>query len=440
MKYLIVDDNPYDYKLLKLKLDAIDEFSSVDLSQDIDGAIEYVKGSVPDMVFLDYELKNDNAFSFFEKINMMSLDTPRTVILTGVDRGENLESLLSLGAIDYLIKDDLNEDNLKILISRSMANFRKIKDFKFFKSIVDSSPEIKLIQDRKERILYVNEAAKNLWKDEILIGMKLDSVLFKQPEGYYKIKASDQTFKILPSKSWDENLSTLTLINVHDEVSNNHDLELKASKAVNFSRMLVHDLKDNLGASIQLTELISIEADDDEKNDLKFLKKSLKNCMDIIDSLAEISGVKNTTYDNKIDLDIVITEVVGTIDDISGVNLRCEHSVMGNRNLLKTIFQNLIINSVKHRHKTKALNLEIYTESLSMNKVCVHYKDNGPGIAPEIIDKIFDDRVKSENSSGMGLGLFIVNQALDIINGSIKAVPVDTGAHFHITLQSFPDY
>ena len=436
MKYLIVDDNKYDFKLLKLKLDAIDEFSKVDLCDNIDSAVDFVKNSSPDMVFLDYELRNDNAFSFFEKINMMSLDTPRTVILTGVDRGENLESLLSLGAIDYLIKDDLNEDNLKILISRSMANFRKIKDFKFFKSIVDSSPEIKLIQDRKERILYVNEAAKNLWKDEILIGMKLDSVLFKQPEGYYKIKASDQTFKILPSKSWDENLSTLTLINVHDEVSNNHDLEIKASKAVNFSRMLVHDLKDNLGASIQLTELISMEADDEEKNDLKFLEKSLKNCMDIIDSLAEISGVRNTTYDNKIELTELISEVIATIDQVEKVDIRCEHDVRGNRNLLKTIFQNLIINSVKHRYKGKGLELEIYTE-LSGSEVIVHFKDNGPGIPPEMKDKIFDDKVKGNSSEGMGLGLFIVNQALDILNGSISVDNSSIGAYFRLKFQHF---
>lgn len=436
MKYLIVDDNKYDFKLLKLKLDAIDEFSKVDLCDNIDSAVDFVKNSSPDMVFLDYELRNDNAFSFFEKINMMSLDTPRTVILTGVDRGENLESLLSLGAIDYLIKDDLNEDNLKILISRSMANFRKIKDFNFFKSIVDSSPEIKLIQDRKERILYVNEAAKNLWKDEILIGMKLDSVLFKQPEGYYKIKASDQTFKILPSKSWDENLSTLTLINVHDEVSNNHDLEIKASKAVNFSRMLVHDLKDNLGASIQLTELISMEADDEEKNDLKFLEKSLKNCMDIIDSLAEISGVRNTTYDNKIELTELISEVIATIDQVEKVDIRCEHDVRGNRNLLKTIFQNLIINSVKHRYKGKGLELEIYTE-LSGSEVIVHFKDNGPGIPPEMKDKIFDDKVKGNSSEGMGLGLFIVNQALDILNGSISVDNSSIGAYFRLKFQHF---
>ncbi|MCM8539728.1 MAG: ATP-binding protein [Lentisphaeraceae bacterium] len=436
MKYLIVDDNKYDFKLLKLKLDAIDEFSKVDLCDNIDSAVDFVKNSSPDMVFLDYELRNDNAFSFFEKINMMSLDTPRTVILTGVDRGENLESLLSLGAIDYLIKDDLNEDNLKILISRSMANFRKIKDFNFFKSIVDSSPEIKLIQDRKERILYVNEAAKNLWKDEILIGMKLDSVLFKQPEGYYKIKASDQTFKILPSKSWDENLSTLTLINVHDEVSNNHDLEIKASKAVNFSRMLVHDLKDNLGASIQLTELISMEADDEEKNDIKFLEKSLKNCMDIIDSLAEISGVRNTTYDNKIELTELISEVIATIDQVEKVDIRCEHDVRGNRNLLKTIFQNLIINSVKHRYKGKGLELEIYTE-LSGSEVIVHFKDNGPGIPPEMKDKIFDDKVKGNSSEGMGLGLFIVNQALDILNGSISVDNSSIGAYFRLKFQHF---
>lgn len=111
---------------------------------------------------------------------------------------------------------------------------------------------------------------------------------------------------------------------------------------------------------------------------------------------------------------------------------------MGNKNLVKTIFQNLIINSVKHRYKSKGLQLEIYTEELG-DSVVVHYKDNGPGIPEELSSKIFEDSYKGKSSEGMGLGLYIVNQAMDILNGSIEAVASGSGAYFKLKFHKYPN-
>ncbi|MNY48282.1 Histidine protein kinase SaeS [compost metagenome] len=60
--------------------------------------------------------------------------------------------------------------------------------------------------------------------------------------------------------------------------------------------------------------------------------------------------------------------------------------------------------------------------------------DNGMGILNEHLEKIFTQFFKSSINHGSGLGLFIVKEALNKINGKI-AVSSDTeGTTFKITI------
>lgn len=437
MNYYIIDDNEYDCKLLKHKLMALDNSAVIEFHHNIDLAVDRIKEKFPDIVFLDYELQNDNAFSFFEKLNMLHSEIPRTIILTGVDRGENIDSLLSLGAIDYFIKDNLDEANLKILISRTMANYRKIKDFSFYKKIVDSSPEIKLILDKQGRILYTNDSANKAFGDELIIGSYVEDILNRVEGGYYKLKNSERFYKIMPSKAWDENLSTLTLLNVDEELDQQHKLEDQAIKATNFSRMLVHDIKDNLSAGIQLADIVASDNALKESKDIYLLQQSLRNCIGIIDSLAAISGIKETKFDSMINLAYVIEDVVDSMNAKIILTTSCPHFASGNYNIFKTVFQNLVSNSIKHSLKGKLLEISVSTE-LGENGVIVNYIDNGVGVPDELIDTLFEDRVKGRKSPGMGLGLFIVKQALGILGGTIEATLSKKGAHFIIKMPNKP--
>ena len=59
--------------------------------------------------------------------------------------------------------------------------------------------------------------------------------------------------------------------------------------------------------------------------------------------------------------------------------------------------------------------------------------DNGPGIAPEIKDKLFLPYVSSEKKN-MGLGLAIVQDSMQQLNGSIVVTPQEHGAAFQLIL------
>jgi signal transduction histidine kinase len=61
-------------------------------------------------------------------------------------------------------------------------------------------------------------------------------------------------------------------------------------------------------------------------------------------------------------------------------------------------------------------------------------KDTGPGIGPDMLDRIFEPFYTFGKRGGMGLGLAIVRRIVERHGGTIKALPSDTGASFEIRL------
>ena len=201
--------------------------------------------------------------------------------------------------------------------------------------------------------------------------------------------------------------------------------------------MLVHDIKDNLSAGIQLADIVASDNALKESKDIYLLQQSLRNCIGIIDSLAAISGIKETKFDSMINLAYVIEDVVDSMNAKIILTTSCPHFASGNYNIFKTVFQNLVSNSIKHSLKGKLLEISVSTE-LGENGVIVNYTDNGVGVPDDLIDTLFEDRVKGRKSPGMGLGLFIVKQALGILGGTIEATLSKKGAHFIIKMPNKP--
>ena len=63
-------------------------------------------------------------------------------------------------------------------------------------------------------------------------------------------------------------------------------------------------------------------------------------------------------------------------------------------------------------------------------------KDNGIGISKELQEKIFDMFFRgSENSDGSGLGLYIVKESVEKLNGTINVNSVPgKGSEFRILI------
>ena len=98
---------------------------------------------------------------------------------------------------------------------------------------------------------------------------------------------------------------------------------------------------------------------------------------------------------------------------------------------LDSVFNNLILNSVEAllspNHKGSR-RVEIYVSKSNNNEVKIEYRDNGPGLHPDIKDpkKIFNFAFSTKtdregNTIGTGLGLWILDAVVGNYGGSTKA-------------------
>lgn len=110
----------------------------------------------------------------------------------------------------------------------------------------------------------------------------------------------------------------------------------------------------------------------------------------------------------------------------------------GNRNLLVSVFRNLIDNAVAYSGGN-LIRIEIV--SRTDKNICISLSDNGSGVPEEHLQRIFErfyriDKGRSRQAGGTGLGLSIVKNAVLLHNGSIKAQNIpDGGLQFLIIFQ-----
>ncbi|AHV37268.1 ATP-binding protein [Aeromonas dhakensis] len=102
------------------------------------------------------------------------------------------------------------------------------------------------------------------------------------------------------------------------------------------------------------------------------------------------------------------------------------------------IYSNLILNSINHGFdnwdKPKKITIKVEQQG---EELLIDYSDNGRGIPPEILPRIFDPFVTSKRGQGgSGLGTHIIyNLVVQLLRGRINCISEpEQGAQFHIRL------
>ncbi|MBN1490613.1 MAG: HAMP domain-containing histidine kinase [Phycisphaerae bacterium] len=123
-----------------------------------------------------------------------------------------------------------------------------------------------------------------------------------------------------------------------------------------------------------------------------------------------------------------------------GLRLRSETepaSVQGNPEAITELVGNLIINAIQYTPEGGRVDVRLHSnETVARLEVC----DSGIGIAPEAVDRIFDEFYRAENAkrlffSGTGMGLPIVRRIVRAHGGTIDVrSAVAHGTTFIVTL------
>ncbi|HAF03119.1 MAG TPA: hypothetical protein DCG89_04905, partial [Spartobacteria bacterium] len=153
-------------------------------------------------------------------------------------------------------------------------------------------------------------------------------------------------------------------------------------------------------------------------------------------------GSAEASPHKQVSVSAILREVIKAVDALaaqSGVDLQssiCEHPcmVLGEAVQIKRAIQNVIINAVQASAEKKGSVAVTCTPKDFY--VDIRIEDNGSGITPAQMSKIFDPYFTTkQGKSGTGLGLYITKKVLEDHNGSIKVDSTpDRGTTFTIRL------
>jgi two-component system sensor histidine kinase HydH len=111
-------------------------------------------------------------------------------------------------------------------------------------------------------------------------------------------------------------------------------------------------------------------------------------------------------------------------------------ALYGDSEKLRRVVINLIGNAFDALEQSGTRDPSIVVDAgdnLAGTEVWIRIRDNGPGISPDVVNKIFSP-FYTNKANGTGLGLAISKKVVDAHGGSIEVNSADTGTEFLITL------
>lgn len=184
---------------------------------------------------------------------------------------------------------------------------------------------------------------------------------------------------------------------------------------------------------------------------LKRAERSIDRLINIIDDLETITQLES----GDLQLDIDTFDIAALCKDIYGAlelnaakrNIKLELAkkydkpvyVKADKFRIRQVLVNLITNSIKYGKDNGTTSISL---SYLNNDVIIEVSDNGAGIEPKHLPRVFErfyrvDKGRSREQGGTGLGLAIVKHIIDVHEKSIKVESeVGAGTKFTFSLSA----
>ncbi|MFX0138504.1 MAG: sensor histidine kinase [Candidatus Hodarchaeota archaeon] len=280
---------------------------------------------------------------------------------------------------------------------------------------------------RKKSLTYVFMCLSELGALLTFIG---NSFISLEVEGAHSINSGLDTLFITIL------ITTGIVALIEDKITKSEKKYREAYDRSTFYKDLVaHDINNILQNVQSSAELLSIYLKDTEKTEnfeemTHLIQDQVKRGSNLVSNVRMLSEIEETeislrsTEITKV-LDETIQFIINSFQD-RDINIKVENpyekiNCLSNE-LIREVFENILINAVKHNKKP---NVEI---SIRISRVkrdgITFYKlefvDNGIGIPDKLKGRIFERAFRKDKSiSGMGLGLSLVKKIIDKYNGKI---------------------
>lgn len=229
------------------------------------------------------------------------------------------------------------------------------------------------------------------------------------------------------------------------------DEALSADRAKSeFVATMSHEMRTPLNGILGMVELMSFsQLEKSQSHQLEIIRDSGKALLALIEDVLDLSSLEiraTTPVRDPFDLHELAEAVIGGLmvpAAEKGLKLRLTidrdvpSSGVGDPRRLAQLMRNLIANAIKFTHRG-SVDLMLGREGMSTLRIDVI--DTGPGVPEEQQDMIFQkfhqlDQSRSKHDGGVGLGLAICKELVNLFGGRIGVRNVSTGgARFWITI------
>ena len=457
-------------------------------------------GRLPfDCILLDFHLPDMNAYEVLALLCDGSDLPPCPVVVvtgwSGVDSDDNA-GLLGAGAQDYIGKGwttpqgllrtvENSIERFDLLAKRNIANAQLVESEQRYVSLFNSINEAMCIVEKVPaapgqpldfRYVDGNPAFTGCFGRAAEIGKTIRQLLLEPPEeclvNYDGVCTTGRPVRfectyMIPGRVFDLNafridgLAPGKVAVVFSDITQRKLSESQAlaqAKVVadlsyrkdEFLAMLSHELRNPLAAIFYALPLLALQKTDDpmQLRARGIIERQAGQLHHLVDDLLEVSRITTGRVQlrqTQVTISDIVTRAVETAQPLIAQRRHALAVSLPELPLwlpadaarLEQVVVNLLTNAAKYTDEGGRIGLSVQQEG---DRAVLRVRDNGIGIAPELLPCVFDLFTQAERSldrsqGGLGIGLCLVQRLVEMHGGTVTATSIlGQGSEFVVRL------
>jgi signal transduction histidine kinase len=372
LRVLLIDDDPDDHELAADVLrEAYGARFQLDWAATFDQGLEALCRGGVDVCLLDYQLGAKTGLDVLRAAAARRVDVP-IVLLTGQGQREIDLEAMRAGAADYLTKDKLSADTLERTIRHSLERHRDRKALRQLNEALEGR-----VEERTRALERANAALKE------------------------EDRRKDEFLAILAHELRNPLAPIANSIEILKQFEGNGELCRQA--------------RDTMGRQLALL-------------------------VRLVDDLLEVSRIRRGKIElrrSRVELSVIVRQAVEGVEPYArrkgqrvDVSIPAESIPLDADSVrLTQVIGNLLNNAAKFTPSGGHIELAVERKG---DEVSIRVRDDGIGIAPEQLERIFEmftqlDSSLERSEVGLGIGLTLVRNLVELHGGSIEARSAGTG-------------
>ncbi len=316
--------------------------------------------------------------------------------------------------------------------------------------LIDSQDDKVLINFILEQLVSPDEFLNKVQKLYNSKDADLDHLSFKDGRTFERFSAPMVKDETLIGRVWSFRDITEAMRAIEEINKQNEKLTVLNTDKDRFISILGHDLKTPFNNILGLSEMLAGEVNSlktEEIEDIaKYINKSAKSTNNLLDDILMWARTQQGTIPfnpqnlSFADVCMNILEILNSSAKAKYITINyslADHiNVFADIDMLKTVLRNLVSNAIKFTNSGGKITINAEQNS---ENVIISVSDNGIGINPGILSKLFDisevlTTKGTSGETGTGLGLLLCKEFVEKHGGKIWVESeVDKGSDFKFT-------